>query len=35
MRRLENNFASYVPGMSEAERRDFEQRCVEAAARGD
>jgi radical SAM protein with 4Fe4S-binding SPASM domain len=35
MLRLENNFASYVPGLSEQDRRDFERRCVDAALRGD
>ena len=34
MQRLENNFASYVPGLSEAERQQFERRCVDAARRG-
>ena len=35
MRRLENNFASYVPGLTEPERQAFEQRCIAAAERGD
>jgi len=35
MSRVENNFASYVPGLTEPERQAFEQRCVEAAERGD
>jgi radical SAM protein with 4Fe4S-binding SPASM domain len=34
MIRLPHNFASYVPGLSEAERHDFERRCVDAHARG-
>jgi len=34
MQRLENNFASYVPGLSEAERQQFERRCVAAARQG-
>jgi radical SAM protein with 4Fe4S-binding SPASM domain len=35
MERLENNYASYVPGLPEPERQRFEQRCLEAAQRGD
>jgi len=31
MQRLENNVASYVPGLPETERQEFERRCVEAA----
>jgi MoaA/NifB/PqqE/SkfB family radical SAM enzyme len=31
MRRLENNYASYVPGLPEPERVRFERRCVDAA----
>ena len=38
MQRLENNYASYVPGLPESERLQFERRCVEASTaspRGD
>jgi radical SAM protein with 4Fe4S-binding SPASM domain len=34
MRRLENNVASFVPGLPEAERQRFERRCLDAARRG-
>jgi radical SAM protein with 4Fe4S-binding SPASM domain len=30
MMRIDHNFASYVPGLPEADRVCFEQRCVEA-----
>jgi MoaA/NifB/PqqE/SkfB family radical SAM enzyme len=33
MQRFENNYASYVPGLSEPERQAFERRCLEAARR--
>lgn len=33
MQRLENNVASYVPGLPEAERQHFERRCSAAAVR--
>jgi radical SAM protein with 4Fe4S-binding SPASM domain len=35
MRRLENNYASYVPGLSEPERKAFEERCFHASEHGD
>jgi radical SAM protein with 4Fe4S-binding SPASM domain len=34
MIRLPHNFASYVPGLPEHERQDFERRCLDAHARG-
>jgi radical SAM protein with 4Fe4S-binding SPASM domain len=34
MRRLENNYASYVPGLPEVERQRFERRCLDAARQG-
>ena len=34
MRRETGNLASFVPGLDEAGRRDFEARCLEAVRTG-